>query len=235
LTREAQLIFRGTVERPGGANLKAIQPGDDTAVVRIDEVLQAPDSLGKVTGREVTVKLRAPRSVQAGEQAVFFTKGWLYGESLGLVEVGHFPAKTAAGSGMLRQVALTRQRMREEEVRAHLAKAAVVVAGRVVATRRLPDEPGLTEHDPQWSEAVIQVDAVLKGAAGRQVRLLYPASRDIVWFSAPKPQVGWDGIWLLEKGDAEEIGLQTDALTALRPWNIMSRDDAALVERLVKP
>jgi hypothetical protein len=184
----------------------------------------------------VTVKLRAPRSVQAGEQAVFFTKGWLYGETLGLVEVGHMPANTPADTGgVRRQVAQTRQRMREEEVRAHLDKAAVVVAGRVVATRRLPEEPGLTEHDPQWSEAVIEVDAVLKGAAGRQVRLLYPASRDVVWFAAPKPEVGWDGIWLLEKGDAEEIGLQTDALTALRPWNIMSRDDAALVERLVKP
>jgi hypothetical protein len=231
-TRAADLVFRGTVQRVGAANLKAVAPGEDTAVVRIEELLKGADDVKGFVGREVTVKLRAPRSAKVGERAVFFANTWLWGESLGVVEVGRVPA----GRGVRAQVAAAAQRMREDEVRDRVASSDLVVTGRVVETRPAGIPSRLSEHDPQWAEAVIQVDAVLKGtAAADRVVLFYPTSLDVAWYQAPKPQVGWDGVWLLRRGAGEELRARGAVFTALEPWTVMSREDASLVRKLVRP
>lgn len=232
LTREADLVFRGTVQRVGAANLSAVTPGADTAVVRIEEFLKAPDDVRDFAGREVTVKLLAARSAKAGEQAVFFADQWLYGESLGVVEVGRVPA----GRGVRPQVAAASERVRQEEIRGYLGNADLVVTGRVVETRAAGIPAKFSEHDPLWREAVIQVDSVLKGAAtADRVVVFYPSSLDVVWYQAPKPQVGWDGVWLLRRGQREEMRARGAVFTALEPWSIMSRDAAGLVRKLVRP
>ena len=88
LTKGADLVFRGTVLRPGAANLEIVEPTDKTAVVRVDETLATSGTLDDFTGREVTVFLREAGSVKAGEQGVFFTTVAFLGETLGVVEVG---------------------------------------------------------------------------------------------------------------------------------------------------
>jgi hypothetical protein len=232
LTRAADLVFRGTVQRVGAANLKAVTPGEDTAVVRIEELLKGAEDVKGFVGREVTVKLRAPRSAKVGERAVFFANTWLWGESLGVVEVGRVPA----GRGVRAQVAAASQRMREDEVRDRVASSDLVVTGRVVETRPAGIPSRLSEHDPQWAEAVIQVDAVLKGtAAANRVILLFPRSGDVVWYRAPKPEVGWDGVWLLRRPQGEEMRARGTVYTALTHLDILSREDADLVKRLVRP
>lgn len=232
LTRQADLVFRGTVQRTGAANLSAVTPADDTAVVRIDEILRSSAELRDFVGREVTVKLQEPRSAQAGEKAVFFTATWLYGENLGLVEVG----RMAAGApGVRSQVSTAVRQMHEDEVRRHLDSAALVVTGRVVETRPPVPAAEWSEHSPVWAEAVIQVDSVIKGSAADHLVLLYPTSLDVAWFNAPKPRVGWDGVWLLSPAQGELMKGRAGVYLALEPWNLMSRDDAGLVERLVRP
>jgi hypothetical protein len=231
LTRQADLVFRGTVQRSGASNLSAVAAADDTAVVRIDEILRSAAELKDFVGREVTVKLSAPRSVKAGETAVFFTATWLFGESLGVVEVGRMDA---AAPGVRAQVSATVRQMHEEEVRRHLDGAALVVTGRVVETRPPLPAAEVSEHSPVWAEAVIQVDSVIKGTAADHLVLLYPTSMDVAWFNAPKPRVGWDGVWLLSPAQGELMKGRAGAYTALEPWNVMSRDDAGLVERLVR-
>src|SRR5690242_4863229 len=95
LTRAAQFIFRGTVQKVGAANLSIVQADPSTAVVRVDEMLKAASSLGDFTGREITVQLAKPKDATPGEQAVFFTNGWLYGETLAVVEVGRLHGDAA--------------------------------------------------------------------------------------------------------------------------------------------
>lgn len=230
MARAAQLIFRGTVQKVGASNLKAIEPAGDTAVVRIDEVLKAPVGLEDFTGREVTVKLRQPGSAKRGERGVFFTRSWLYGESLGLVEVG----RSSGEAGALRsRIAAASQGEREAKIRERLGRAALVVAGKVVETRPAAIQEGFSEHDPQWWEAVIEVGSVLKGShAGKRVVLLFPTSSDVAWFEAPKPQVGWNAVWLLHKDGLPE--LRPDAYTALKPLDLLSRDDEPVVRRLLR-
>jgi hypothetical protein len=232
LTRKADLVFRGTVQRVGAANLSAVIPGRDTVVVRIEEFLKAPDGARDFAGREVTVKLGTPGSAKVGEKAIFFASTWLDGESLGVVEIGRLGS---GAPGIRSQVAEAGRRMREEEILQHLGSAALVVTGRVVATRPAGIEAPLSEHSPVWWEAVIQVDSVLKGKAGDRVVLLYPRSMDVAWYRTPKPEVGWDGVWLLQGAEEEELRARAGAYTAPEPWNVMSRDDAGLVRKLVRP
>jgi hypothetical protein len=232
LTRQAEVVFRGTVERVAAANLSVVEPAADTAVVRIDELLKAPADVRDFVGREVTVKLRTPDSVKPGTKAVFFATTWLYGESLGLVEVGRV---RDSGPGLRTEVAAASRRIYEDEVRQHIAGAALVVAGKVVETRPAPPSAQRSEHDPNWWEAVIRVDSVIKGQAAEHIVLLYPHSMDVMWFNAPKPQVGWDAVWLLSAAEGELMRGRAGVYTALEPWRIMSRDDAGLVRRLVRP
>jgi hypothetical protein len=237
LTRAAQFVFRGTIQKVGAANLEVVQADASTAVVRVDEVLKATSSLGDFTGREITVKLAEPGGATAGEQAVFFTNGWLYGSTLAVVEVGRAHGDAAQLRG---KVALAMRQGDEEELKGWLAGAALVVAGKVVETHRAAVKEvgeveevgeGASEHDPEWWEAVVQVDSVYKGKIARQrVTFLYPASRDVAWFEAPKPSVGWDGIWLLYRGQLPELG--ATGYTALKPWNLLPRGQAEAIRRL---
>src|SRR5262249_58656144 len=72
-------------------------PGNDrTAVVRVDEVIQAPDVLSKYAGRDITVQLAGRKKVQPGEQAIFYTNGWLFGDSIAVQAVDHHPVDRAA-------------------------------------------------------------------------------------------------------------------------------------------
>jgi hypothetical protein len=107
----------------------------------------------------------------------------------------------------------------------------------VVATRPavFPDKRGDkgkgTEHDPQWREAVIAVDRMVKGrSAESRVTVLYPGSDDVLWRRSPKPQVGWDGVWLLERSPLVEGALILPAATSF-----LSRESLAAVAGMVKP
>lgn len=234
LTRAAQFVFRGTVQRVEASNLEIVPADSGTAVVRVDEVLKAAPSLGEFTGREVTVKLAKPGDATAGEQAVFFTKGWLYGETLAVLEIGRlYDDATRVRS----QVAAAMHHAANRELGGRLAGAELIVAGRVVEVRPAAAVGAVgegSEHDPQWWEAVVQVDTVLKGkSAGKSVTFFFPASQDVVWAEAPKPAVGSDGIWLLYRDQSPELGLL--GYTALKPWNLLPRGQADRVRQLLGP
>jgi hypothetical protein len=91
-----------------------------------------------------------------------------------------------------------------------LAAADVVVSGRVAevraavprATRGTIRAP-ITEHDPQWQEAVVQVTAVHKGRrVPRSIKVRFPASTDVAWARAPKLHAGQEGTFLLKRDAA---------------------------------
>ncbi|HYO13098.1 MAG TPA: hypothetical protein VE685_07895 [Thermoanaerobaculia bacterium] len=230
LTRNAPFVFRGTVQEAGASNVTGVPASARTVVVRVDEVLKAPAELGDFTGREITVQLQEPGTDPPGRVGVFFTRGWIYGETLGVVEVG----RAAGDPGALRGQVLAADRRSQDQILAERVQgAALVVVGKVVETR--PAETGpqpITEHDPQWWEAVIEVDSVLKGSKpeGNRVTVLYPESLDVMWYEAPKPRKGWDAVWLLYRG--QRPGVSGEPYTVLKPWNILSRDTAETVRRL---
>jgi len=91
-----------------------------------------------------------------------------------------------------------RQEQSDRDLAERLRSAELVVMGKVAAIRPSDIPRGATEHDPEWYEADIQVTAVLKGSdTTHTVRILFPASRDVMWYDAPKFEKGAEGMWLL--------------------------------------
>src|SRR4029078_8799757 len=89
------------------------------------------------------------------------------------------------------------------------ANPALVMAGRVTQFPQLPRPPGapISEHEPEWQEAVVRVHHVARGGRGRRpgiVPIESAASRDVRWAKAPKFGVGQEGLWML--GDKTQEG-----------------------------
>src|SRR5262249_44991417 len=150
-----------------------------------------PETLAGFKGKEITVRLRQPNSATVGEQAVFYTNGWIYGQGLAVVEVGR--ADAARANQLRPQITAALEKNRDKDLQERLARADLVVAGKVTATRPhgQTDATPQSEHDPQWWEATVAVDApVLRGNAGATVTVLFPSSKDEMWTDAPKFQPG---------------------------------------------
>lgn len=91
LAQQARFIFRGTVEQLQAATMTNVPVTGRTVVVRVDEVIQAPSALAHVAGQRITVQLGSRERVTVGQQAVFYTNGWLFGESVAVQSIGHRP------------------------------------------------------------------------------------------------------------------------------------------------
>jgi hypothetical protein len=221
----AQFVFEGKVSKAKGANLKAIAGKERTAVVAIERVVRAPEPLAAFAGQNVTVQLAKGEQVKPGERAVFYTNGWIFGENLAVQSVGHdtingkATAAAAMGQPAGREAAQQKIRERAEE-------APVVVSGKVVAVG-LPGPKQATaaaapagaptrisEHDPIWREAVVEVNQVHKGAPGKkQIVVRFPSSTDVRWHRAPKFEVGQEGVFSLHP-DAVSAHADVGAMAA---------------------
>lgn len=206
LVQQAGFIFAGTVQRLGAVTMAGI-PTERAAVVRVDSPLSASALLQAQVGRDLTVELRAPEELAAGQQAVFFADGWVYGQSIALRQVGHWPISDNL-TRLRQDVVEARQRLADGEIQRRLAGAKVVVAGTVAQTAEITRDEGAPEreHDPRWVEAVIAVDLVLRGTPeAKSVVVLFAGSRHIAWRDAPKLSVGQSGIWILREDTIAEL------------------------------
>jgi hypothetical protein len=251
LVRQSRFIFRGTVESLNEATLPAVPVNSYTAIVRVNEVVQAPESLRDLTNQRITVQLQETPPAQVGQQALFFTNPWLYGTEIAVQEVGRQEieegASAAARSRVRREVTSMVQSLPDEALKSRLAAAELVIAGRVIDTKPVGTariRPA-TEHDPQWWEAVIAVEDVLKGsvpppdgAAGQAgvaaqplVRALFANSMDVTWFQAPKLRPGQEGIWLLHR--EEPLKPAFAAYGVLDPLDAHPKDQLTRLRRLL--
>ncbi len=230
LVRSAQLVFRGTVQEIGATNLSIVEPNAETALVRVDEVLKADGTLDDFTGHQVTVFLREAAS--AGDQHVFFTNVRLLGQSLGVQEVGRTNGSTAE---LVPRVRGAESEIAREALAARLETADLVVSGRVLSTRATASSGvgPITEHDPMWREAVLEVRSVLKGEDTTEtVTFVYPSSIDVMWARVPKPSAGHDGTWLLYRHQPQA---GASVYVVIDPEDLLSAAEEKLAARMVQP
>jgi hypothetical protein len=224
------LSFVGTVERLGAATTADVPVDDGTAVVRVEQVLQAPKMLERLGGMSVTVQLSPDVDRPApGDRAAFFTNPSVFGEGLAVTEVARLPvsdvephlATAAPGEGPLERF---QQRLDDQRLRDHAEQAEAVIVGKVA---RLEDA-GLSEyseHDPDWWRASLDVVHVERGTvAGTQVDVLYANSQDVRWRVSPKPRASQEGLWLLHATEG--------ALRDVAPFQIPHPEDYQPVTRL---
>jgi hypothetical protein len=188
LARQARFVFRGKVQRLKAANVAAVEDKRRTVIVRVEQVEKAPEAMTGYAGQEITVKLAPAEKVRPGEQARFYTNGWLYGETIAVESLGHVAATPRTAITATREPAVNLETSNIED---RVANADVVVQGRVTSVR-LPQENRtatrvadarrpITEHDPEWREAVVEVAGVEKGTLKKkQIVVRFPSSQDVL-------------------------------------------------------
>jgi hypothetical protein len=179
---------------------------------------------------------------------LFFTDGWIFGESLAVRVLSWEPVlAAAAGAAEDTRVAAQVDASADRELQTALESADLVVVGRVKRVQAptalalaAPERKRVTEHDPEWREAIIDVESALKGAADmREVVVRFPASVDVMWAASPKFTEGQEGTFLLQQDRltgapaATLEGRAVTAYTAISPKHALSSGDAARIKRLL--
>jgi hypothetical protein len=237
LTRRSQYVFQGAIRKLGASTMSLAAPRNRTAVVRVEKVLYAPETFDDFADRDITVELQSARGAKEGQRAVFFAASWIFGESLALVEVGRMPARNVGA--LEKQIDEAERKIVDDAVRTRLRRAQLVVVARVVSTeeakerRRIP----ITEHAPEWWEAVLEVESAEKGRPpDRVVTILFPKSTDEVWIDSPKFERSEEGIWILQRNQKERGWpiMRVPGLTALDPLDFHSKRELPRIRELLE-
>jgi hypothetical protein len=248
LADQAKFVFQGRVQKTKATTLKEVEATDRTVVVRVDLILHAPEAFVDFAGHEITVQLAPGEKVKAGQTLIFYTNGWVFGESLAVRAIGHEEATKPGVAALASHTGDPVRSLAARETMTQAAAADLIVSGRVSAVR-LPaveaqaqaramssgaTSEKISEHAPLWHEAVIDVDAVHRGKLGtKQVVVRFPSSSDVRWHRAPKFQPGQEGVFLLHKEQlptgvvaaAAAGGLGTEEFTALDPADVQPLEE----------
>ena len=251
---QASFVFKGTVRKLKATTFKHLPVTDRTVIVKVEKAMRAPDMLEQYVGSEITVQLSEHEKVSAGEQAIFYTQSVMMGDSLvvqsfGHARAGHAPATAAA--------ALAGKAEADPALHEQVANADMVVTGKITSVRTInPDSvrtarggesfSQISEHDPLWQEAVIEVADVEKGAGTpKEIVVRFPASTDVQWNQAPKFQVGQEGVFLLSRKAAEtgsikrtraakQIASEKTCYTALDPAAVQPMQKVEVIRSVIR-
>ncbi|HEY2954119.1 MAG TPA: hypothetical protein VGK89_02580 [Candidatus Eisenbacteria bacterium] len=249
----ARFVFQGTVKKLRASALDEVPASDRTVVVRVERVIHAPEVLGDCAGEDVTVRLAEGETVKSGESLIFHTRGWIFGQGIAVESVGHDPATKRAVTALSHHPGDPAKSLRAREAMEQSGRADLIVTGRVSAVRAAPRETParasrtasgtaarrVSEHDPLWQEAVIEVEEVHKGRnPGPRVVVCFPKSADVRWHLAPKFRKGQRGVFLLHReqlvrGAARAGGAARGAglYTALHPADVQPLAELPRIRR----
>jgi hypothetical protein len=231
LTPQSEFIFVGTVLLLNTSTI-GVEDAQGLSVVRVDEIVRPADGFSVLPGDQITVRLKDPASTRKEMKRVFFTKGWLYGESLGVVEVGNIdaPARLADVRERVHKVTAREQ---ERALTERIQATELIVRGVVQRVSRLPSQNEVSEHAPDWHTAVVKIDEVLKGShTGQTITIMFPRSDDVMWYRAPRYDEGTRGVWLLRTTTVG--GRKLQFLSALEPEDFYTGENEAKILRFLK-
>src|SRR4051812_44066473 len=196
---QAAFIFKGTVLNVKAATMAGIST-DNTVVVSVDEIITSPPMFAALQGQQVTVRFKKLEGLRARSTATFFTNGWIFGSSVALDAVGY--VRETGRKALVPSVQAGVMAKTNDVLSGRLDSADLVVAGKVEKVEKSAEgTTHISEHDPNWHEATISIDEVVKGKKGaKKTAVLFPKSDDIRWFKVPKYHEGQQGIWLLQPG-----------------------------------
>jgi hypothetical protein len=252
LVQQSSIIFVGTVSQLAATSFADVPKSAQTIVVRVDAVLKKPPAVSLKKGDNVTVEVKDPGAFQPGTEVTFYTEGWMFGSGIAVKELGHAmkpsggkPGGVAAQEKVLGQI---EEQISDQELKQRLASADFVVIAKVTDVRKwtAPDVASVphrvTEHDPDWHDAVIKIESVLKGPKPKKNKLVvrFPQCNDVAWVHAPKFEKGQQGIFFLKKDEVSGApialldGTEVNAYTCLRPGDWLPKSDEARVRSLLK-
>jgi len=242
LAAEAAFVFVGKVIKPRAATMESLA-GENTAVVEIERVISAPAMFASLAGHRITARFEKASSIKVGSTRIFFANGWVFGQSIAVDVVETLAEMPTARAVM--QVRDGHEAMNERVLKERLDSATLGVAGRVAKIAKCDKgTTHISEHDPNWREATIEVDEVVKGNKEvKQVTVLFPSSDDVRWHRVAKYAPGQQGVWLLQPGRQQDakgippkqmaaVPPEPDVLTALHPYDYLPLDELVRVKAL---
>jgi hypothetical protein len=222
LAADANIVFVGTVMGPASA--------DAAVETRVETALRSPEQLGPLDGTVVTLVQGQDGGLSADDRYIFFTQTQLLGERLTLREIGR--VRVAAAEALSKELQESDQRLERSQLTARLEAADAVVVGRVTDVQRDIPAPSVpvSEHDPQWMRATIEIEDVLAGALdAKEFVLVFPGTMDIAWVGVARPKQGQQAVWLLT-ADPELGGYK-----ALDPRDVQPLQRTDEIRRLLQP
>ena len=218
-------IFTGKIRTRRAATLDVVDVSEFDAVIAVERVLRRPEGVVDFSGQDVTLRGNSAVELADDRTALFAADGWLYGESLALIEVARMDERPSDPDKRIKDA---EQRAAVEALRSRLRGADLIVVAVVEKTNPWGDKelPPTSEHDPVWWEAWLDVESVEQGRAPRRLRVLYPTSTDEFWYESPKFAPGDKGIFVLRKGKEERgpARYRVSEFTALDPLDFQPAD-----------
>lgn len=234
----AVFVFQGTVLKTKSANLRAVTDKERTVVARVDAIIKSPEAIVDFATHEITIKLAKGERVRKDQTAVFYTVGWIFGENLAVQSLGHEPVKRTLAAAAAIENADPVAEVKYAEIRDCAAATSVIIRGKVIAVGDV-EQPDLSmtdsdsrltrpisEHEPMWTEAIVEVHKVHKGQAKKKrVVIRFPSSDDVQWSHAPKFKVGQEGIFMLHPDIVSQlpnVGAAAKALNSKETFTCLS-------------
>ena len=134
-------FFKGTIKKLKSATMKDVPVNERTAIVTVDQIIEASPGLADYNGQDITVQLSGRTKASVGLEMIFHTISWMYGESIAVQAISQEPVKsshTAMLAAASRTAARTAARPR---IRAPTAPGKRRVAPARRATRRTRTSP----------------------------------------------------------------------------------------------
>jgi hypothetical protein len=221
LAEHSAIIVRGKVLKANASDEPLVEASESTAVITVLQMYAGAEIAGDQKGRTATVILSAAGKVKVGEEAFFLGNPRFSGNTLTIADEGEIPARDADTS-KLNALERGTQSRKDKPIVDRLATAELVFRGAVekihplAANEDQKRRGGLppSEHDPDWQVAAVRVIAPIRGGeTGKIVEVLFSASRDVVWFNAPKLRPNQEAVFIAHKPAERE--LDPGAISAL--------------------
>jgi hypothetical protein len=133
-------------------------------------------------------------------------------------------ANAALAQGQTGAFADLERQVQTDQLRDHAGSAEAAVVGRVLKLESVV-RPSVSEHDPDWWRATIDVYHVERGNVQvGPLDVLYPNSLDVRWRQVPKPKASQGGLWVLHATQGE--------LSTIAPFQLVHPDDFQPVQAL---
>lgn len=249
LMSKSSIVFSGTVSQLAATSFADVPKSAHTIVVRVDSIVKKPAAVSLKKGDNVTVEVKDASGFQEGTQATFYTDGWIFGSGVAVKELGHVLAAAAESAPVMgagQNTHGTPGEISDQELRDRMNKSDFVVVGRVTDVRKwnAPKPKSgapsrVTEHDPDWHEAVVEVQSVLKGGKvkGNKVIVRFPNRNDVAWVSSPKFTKNQRGIFCLNRDQTTGVpttGQGANVYTCLGHGDALPISEEARVRALLK-
>ena len=251
LATKSSIIFSGTVSRLAATSFADVPKSAQTIVVKVDSIAKKPAAVSLKKGDNVTVEVKDASAFQEGTHATFYTDGWIFGSGIAVKELGHEVGAAGVETAPAAPVEMKArgQDQTDQELLDRMKASDFVVVGRVTdvhkwnAPKPKSGAPSrVTEHDPDWHEAVVEVQSVLKGGKvkGNKVIVRFPNRNDVAWVSSPKFAKNERGIFCLNRDQSTGVpstkmgGQQVNVYTCLGHGDALPISDEARVRALLK-